>query len=153
MNKSASLPSIPSSSGSNLRKPSMSSQHSGSSSSSRKSITRSSNPTTMKNKEKKLEFASSEYFDDDDFDPVEGDLMISVDIDDTKGKGERNIKKSHSKKSLLSPISTPGKTLQSNSTVNRQRKGAIMSVALQQAMTHVKDFMVFPCSNIIQDYN
>ena len=153
MNKSASLPSIPSSSGSNLRKPSTSSHNSGSTnSSSRKSLPRSSNPTAVKaNKEKKLEFASSEYFDDDDFDPEESDLMISVDIDDSKNKGEKGIKKGHSKKSLLSPISTPGKTLQSTSTINRQRKGAIMSVALQQAMTHVKDFMVFTFAIVNQE--
>lgn len=144
MNKSASLPSIPSNSSSNTgnRKHSTGSQSSGSSS--RRSLPRASNQASaMKPKEKKLEFASSEYFDDDDFDVDENGLMISLDIDESKDKSDKNIKKSNSRKSMLSPISTPGKTLHSTSTVARQRKGAVMSVALQQAMTHVKDFMVF----------
>lgn len=145
MNKSASLPSISSnnvsSSSTGLRKHSTGSRSS--SSSSRKSLSRASNSAAaVKPKEKKLEFASSEYFDDDDFDPDENDLMLSLDIDETNDKSDKKMKKINSRNSMLSPISNPGKNLHPTS-VTRQRKGVVMSVALQLAMTHVKDFMVF----------
>lgn len=67
---------------------------------------------------------------------------LSISMEDTYKQGDVSIPMSSRSRKGASP----GKTVVSNISGPRQRRGVNMSPALQQALVHVKDFMVIDLS-------